>query len=276
MLLMGKVALVTGAAGDLGNEMALHLAREGASVAMWDVKGENEAKERIERVENALTPNPSPSSQRDAPQGRGEAKARVLYRQVDITDRAAVDAAIDAIIGQFGGLDIVCANAGIVESAPFLQITPESWQRHLDVNLTGSFHVGQAAALRMVKAETKGRIIFTSSWVSSIPWPEITAYTASKGGLTMLMKQMARELAVYGIRVNAVAPGIVKAGLAGRQLVEEPQYAARVSKVIPLGEPGTPVEIAQAVVYLAGPYTEYMTGTTLLLDGGCSLFQFDS
>jgi NAD(P)-dependent dehydrogenase (short-subunit alcohol dehydrogenase family) len=92
----------------------------------------------------------------------------------------------------------------------------------------------------------------------------------------MLMKQMARELAQYGIRVNAVAPGIVKAGLAGRQLREEPQYARRVSKVIPLGEPGTAVEIAQAVVYLAGPATEYMTGSVLLLDGGCSLFQFDS
>ena len=92
----------------------------------------------------------------------------------------------------------------------------------------------------------------------------------------MLMKQMARELATYGIRVNAIAPGIVKAGLAGKQLLEEPQYAARVAKVIPLGEPGTPVEIAQAVVYLAGPHTEYMTGSTLLLDGGCSLFQFDN
>jgi NAD(P)-dependent dehydrogenase (short-subunit alcohol dehydrogenase family) len=91
----------------------------------------------------------------------------------------------------------------------------------------------------------------------------------------MLTKQMARELATYGIRVNAVAPGIVKAGLAGKQLAEEPQYAARVAKVIPLGEPGTPVEIAGAVVYLAGPATEYMTGSILTLDGGCSLFQFD-
>jgi NAD(P)-dependent dehydrogenase (short-subunit alcohol dehydrogenase family) len=259
MLLSGKVALVTGAAGDLGNEMALQLVREDAAVAMWDIK--SEAQEQIERVRSALTPG---------------SEARVIYQQVDIRDRVAVEAALDGIITELGGLDIVCANAGIVESAPFLEITPESWQRHLDVNLTGSFHVGQAAAQRMVKAGTKGRIIFTSSWVSAIPWPEIAAYTASKGGLTMLMKQMARELAVYGIRVNAIAPGIVKAGLAGRQLVEEPQYAARVSKVIPLGEPGTPVEIAHAVVYLAGPHTEYMTGSVLLLDGGCSLFQFDS
>lgn len=255
-MLSGKVALVTGGAGDLGNEMALHLAQAGASVAIWDVKPESDALERIRRV-NLVG-------------------GRVLYQQVDIRDRRPVEAAYDHLIAELGGLDIVCANAGIVEAAPFLEITPENWQRHLDINLTGSFHVGQAAAKRMVKAGTKGRIIFTSSWVAEIPWPEIAAYTASKAGVNMLMKQMARELAVYGIRVNAIAPGIVKAGLAGRQLVEEPQYAARVAKVIPLGDPGTPVEIAQAVVYLAGPHAEYMTGSVLLLDGGCSLFQFDS
>src|SRR5690606_32393896 len=119
---------------------------------------------------------------------------------------------------------------------PFLDITPESWEKHLDINLTGCFHVGQAAARRMARDRTQGRIIFTSSWVGSIPWPEITAYTVSKAGVDMLTKQMARELAQHGIRVNAVAPGIVRAGLAGRQLDEEPQYAARVAKVIPLGE----------------------------------------
>ena len=164
----------------------------------------------------------------------------------------------------------------VVEAKPFLEIPQDNWQHHVDVNLTGTFNVGQATARQMVKAGTQGRIIVTSSWVADIPWPENTAYNTTKAGVNMLMKQMARELAQYGIRVNAVAPGIVKAGLAGKQLRDEPQYAARVSKVIPLGEPGTPTEIAQAVVYLAGPMTAYMTGSVLLLDGGCSLFQFDS
>jgi NAD(P)-dependent dehydrogenase (short-subunit alcohol dehydrogenase family) len=256
MSLSGRVALVTGGVGDLGNEMAFHLAREGAAVAIWDIKNNAKAKDRVQRVKS-----------------NGK---KVLYQKVDIRNRKRVETAMDILINELGGLDIVCANAGIVEARPFLEITLESWQRHIDINLTGSFNVGQVAAQRMVKAGTKGRIIFTSTWVASIPWPEITAYTASKGGLNMLMKQMARELAQYGIRVNAIAPGIVKAGLAGRQLKEEPQYARRVAKVIPLGEPGTPVEIAQAVVYLAGQATEYMTGSVLLLDGGCSLFQFDS
>jgi NAD(P)-dependent dehydrogenase (short-subunit alcohol dehydrogenase family) len=254
-MLTGKVALVTGGAGDLGNEMALHLAQAGADVIIWDIQSDAAAKARIDRVTST---------------GK-----EVLYQQVDVANRDAVENALDAAIKAFGRLDIVCSNAGIVESAPFLQIAQENWQRHLDINLTGCFNVGQVAASRMVVSKTQGRIIFTSSWVGEIPWPEITAYTVSKAGVNMLMKQMARELAQYGIRVNAVAPGIVKAGLAGKQLIEEPQYAARVAKVIPLGEPGTPVEIAQAVVYLAGPHAEYMTGSILLLDGGCSLFQFD-
>lgn len=256
MTLAGKVALVTGGLGDLGNEMALHLAREGAAVALWDLRGDDEARERVQRVATA--------------------GGKVLYQQVDIADRGQVDAAVTALVAELGGLDIVCANAGIVEAKPFLEIPQDNWQKHVDVNLTGTFNVGQATARQMVGAGTQGRIIVTSSWVAEIPWPENTAYNTTKAGVNMLMKQMARELAQYGIRVNAVAPGIVKAGLAGKQLVNEPQYAARVSKVIPLGEPGTPTEIAQAVVYLAGPMTAYMTGSILLLDGGCSLFQFDN
>lgn len=252
-VLAGQVALVTGGAGDLGNEMGLQLAQAGASVVLWDIK--SDATDRINRVKVAGQP--------------------VHYAQVDISNRAAVNRAMDRIIRDLGQIDIVCANAGIVIAQPFLEISQENWQRHIDVNLTGSFNVGQAAARQMVAAKRPGRIILTSSWVSEIPWPEDTAYSVSKAGINMLTKQMARELAVYGIRVNAIAPGIVKAGLAGRQLLEEPRYAARVSKVIPLGEPGTPVEIGQAVVYMASPQTAYMTGTILVLDGGCSLFQFD-
>jgi len=249
-ILTGQVALVTGAAGDLGNEMARHLAREGAAVVMWDIKPEADVLDRI---------------------GRVRAEGQVRYQQVDVRDRARVDSAINGL----ERLDIVCSNAGIVESSPFLDVSQENWQKHIDINLTGCFNVCQAAARKLVAGGTHGRLILTSSWVGSIPWPEIAPYTVSKAGVDMLTRSMARELAQYGIRVNAVAPGIVKAGLAGRQLVEEPQYAARVSKVIPLGEPGTPVEIAQAVVYLCSPQTTYMTGTILLLDGGCSLFQFD-
>jgi len=250
-MLDGKTALVTGAGGDLGNAMAVHLAKNGAHVIMWDIKPLNDVHDRIANVQ--------------------EHNGTVKYQEVDVRDRSAVDDAI----AQIDTLDIVCSNAGIVDAQPFLEVSLENWQNHLDINLTGCFNVCQASARKMVADGIQGRIILTSSWVGSIPWPEITPYTVSKAGVNMLTKQMARELATHGIRVNAVAPGIVEAGLAGRQLREEPQYAARVAKVIPLGDPGTPTEIAEAVVYLASPQTAYMTGTILTLDGGCSLFQFD-
>ncbi len=251
-MLTGKTAIITGGAGDLGSAMARHLAAKGAHVVIWDIVPRAEAAAAIEGV-RAQDP-------------------QVEYAEVDVRDRAAVDSAIAAL----PQLDIVCSNAGIVEAQPFLELSGDNWRNHLDINLTGCFNVCQAAARKMVADDTRGRLILTSSWVAAIPWPEITAYTVSKAGVNMLVKQMARELSQHGILVNAVAPGIVKAGLAGRQLREEPQYAARVAKAIPLGEPGSPEEIAAAVVYLAGPQTAYMTGSILTLDGGCSLFQFDS
>lgn len=251
MNLLKKSAIITGAAGDLGSAMARHLAAHGAHVALWDIKP-------AEQADAALA-----AARKHDPDA--------AYRQIDVRDRAAVDAAIATM----PRLDIVCSNAGIVEAQPFLEVTQENWQNHLDINLTGCFNVCQAAARKMVADERGGRIILTSSWVAEIPWPEITPYSVSKAGVNMLVKQMARELAGHRILVNAVAPGIVAAGLAGRQLREEPQYAARVAKVIPLVEPGSPEEIAEAVVYLAGPQTAYMTGSILTLDGGCSLFQFD-
>ena len=252
MILNGKTAIVTGAAGDLGNAMARQLAQNGAHVVMWDIVPRADAAGAIECVRAH--------------------DANAHYAEVDVRDRAAVDEAI----ANLARLDIVCSNAGIVDAQPFLELSQDNWQNHLDINLTGCFNVCQSAARKMVADGTKGRIILTSSWVGSIPWPEITAYTVSKAGVNMLVKQMARELAAHSILVNAVAPGIVDAGLAGRQLREEPQYAARVAKVIPLVEPGTPEEIAAAVVYLASPQTAYMTGSILTLDGGCSLFQFDA
>ncbi len=251
-MLKGKTAIVTGGAGDLGQAMARQMAEQGAHVVIWDIVPQADAAAAIERV-RAHDP-------------------LVEYAEVDVRDRVAVDRAI----ANLPQLDIVCSNAGIVEAQPFLELSEENWQNHLDINLTGCFNVCQAAARKMVAEGRPGRLILTSSWVAEIPWPEITAYTVSKAGVNMLVKQMARELSPQGILVNAVAPGIVKAGLAGRQLREEPQYAARVAKAIPLGEPGTAEEIAAAVVYLASPQTAYMTGSILTLDGGCSLFQFDS
>lgn len=241
---------VTGAAGDLGHAMALELTRRGAHVTMIDRVTEDEARRRIDAV------------------------ARVgscSYRQTDVTDRSAVDEALAAV----DPLDVAIGNAGIVESAPFLEVTQEQWRAHLDINLSGCFNVGQAAARLMVSRERRGLVIFTGSWVGKIPWPEISAYCVSKAGLQMLARSMARELAVHRIRVNVLAPGIVFAGMARRQYEIDPSYARRASVVVPLGELGTAEQVAQATAFMCSPEADYMTGSVLLVDGGASLFQFE-
>jgi NAD(P)-dependent dehydrogenase (short-subunit alcohol dehydrogenase family) len=240
--LAGLGIAVTGAAGDLGGAMARELAARGAAVTMLDL------------VPEAEVADVGPCS----------------YRRVDVTDRAAVDEALAAI----DPLDVMIGNAGIVEAAPFLEVTQAQWQAHLDVNVTGCFNVGQAAARLMVQRDTRGQIIFTGSWVGEIPWPEISAYSVSKAGVRMLARSMARELAAHAIRVNVVAPGIVMAGMARKQYETDPAYARRASVVIPLGEFGTAEQIAKAVGFLCSPDAEYMTGSVLLVDGGASLYRF--
>jgi NAD(P)-dependent dehydrogenase (short-subunit alcohol dehydrogenase family) len=241
---------ITGAAGDLGHAMSLGLARRGAHVTMIDRASEAQARERIDAVATV---------------------GRCTYRQADVTDRSAVD---DALAG-VDPLDVAIGNAGIVEPAPFLDLTAQQWQAHLDVNLTGCFNVGQAAARLMVRRKRPGLVLFTGSWVAEVPWPDISAYCVSKAGLRMLARTMARELAVHRIRVNVVAPGIVYAGMARRQYETDPTYARRASVVVPLGELGTADQVAQATAFLCSSESAYMTGSVLLVDGGASLFQFE-
>ena len=248
--LAGLGIAVTGAAGDIGSAIAAELLVRGARVTVIDRQSEAEAGEVLAGLER---------------------RGAVHYRQADVTDRAAIDDALAAI----DPLDIAIGNAGIVDPAPFLDVTSAEWARQLDVNLTGCFHVGQSAARLMVARGRPGRIVFTGSWVGEIPWPELTAYSVSKAGVRMLARAMARELAPLGIRVNVVAPGIVRAGLAKHQLETDPAYARRAAVVVPLGELGTAEQVAQATAFLCSPESSYMTGSVLLVDGGCSLFQFE-
>jgi NAD(P)-dependent dehydrogenase (short-subunit alcohol dehydrogenase family) len=242
--------VIAGGAGDIGAAMGAELARLGARVTLIDRKSPAEAEPWLERARQ-----------------HGE----VAYVQADVRDRVAIDAALTAI----EPLDVAIANQAIGYGIPFLEITPEEWQEHLDINLTGCFNVGQAAARLMVARGTPGRIVFTGTWVQEVPWPEIAAYSATKAGVRMLARSMARELAVHKIRVNVVAPGIVYAGLAKHQMETEPQYARRIRHVIPLGDLQTAEQVAQATAFLCSSGADYMTGAVLLVDGGLSLFQFD-
>jgi NAD(P)-dependent dehydrogenase (short-subunit alcohol dehydrogenase family) len=243
--LHGLGIAVTGAAGDIGFAMTNELTARGARVTMIDRADRGQASERV-------------------------AEAGCDYVQADVTDRAAIDSALAAI----DPLDVAIGNAGIVEPASFLETTAEQWQAQLDVNLTGCFNVGQAAARLMVERGRPGLVLFTGSWVGEVPWPDIAAYSVTKAGVRMLARSMARELAPHGIRVNVVAPGIVFAGMARRQYETDPSYARRASVVVPLGELGTTEQIAKATAFLCSPDAAYMTGSVLLVDGGASLFQF--
>lgn len=244
-----RFAVVTGGAGDIGSEIARLLAAEQWEVWILDIVDEEQ----------------------------GEAKARNLsssgsavhYVRADQRDPVAMDAAMATP----PRIDLLVVTAATVAAQPFLEIDLERWSTQIDINLTGSFVASQSAAKRMAKDKVKGHIIFVSSWVANRPWPEISAYSTSKAGVDQLMRQIALELAPLGIRANAIAPGIVKAGLAKGQLENEPAYAARVATAIPLGELQEAEDVAQAVAFMASSKSSTMTGSVLTIDGGCSLGQ---
>jgi NAD(P)-dependent dehydrogenase (short-subunit alcohol dehydrogenase family) len=247
----GRTAVVTGGAGDIGSAMAAELRSRGAAVSILDRKSREEASQWIDRA---------------------SANGGVTYIEADVTDRRS----IDAVFAGQGAFDIVIANAGIGPQGHVLELTEDDWQRTLDVNLTGVFHTAQAGARALVQASKRGCMVFTGSWVGEVPWPDIAAYSVSKAGVQMLARSMARELAQYGIRVNVVAPGIVKAGLSGALMESDPDYRRRVRDIVPLGEYQTPEQVARATAFLCSDDADHMTGATLLIDGGCSLFQFDA
>lgn len=239
----GLGVVITGGAGDIGTAIAGELVRHGAQVTLLDQKPRAEVTRSLARLGD------------------------VDYVSLDVRDPQPVGETLAGI----DPLDVAIGNAGIVASAPFLEITPEQWSSQLDVNLTGCFNLGQAAARLMVSRNRPGRIIFTSSWVQDVPWPEICAYAVSKAGIKMLTRSMAAELAPHRILVNAVAPGIVAAGVARRQLETEPQYAARAARAVPLRRFQQPADVARLIAVLCSDAGDYMTGSILLADGGCSL-----
>lgn len=240
--------VITGGAGDIGAASAAELKSRGARVTLLDSKSETEARPWLDRL------------------GDG-----VDFVTADVRDRTRLTETLEAI----DPLDVAIANAGIVQTAPFLEITEEQWNEQLAVNLTGAFFFAQAAARVMAARGRGGRIIFTGSWVGSVAWPEIAAYSVTKAGVQMLAKSMAAELARERILVNVLAPGIVRAGLSAHQLEIDPGYAARVAKAIPLRELQTAEQVAKVMAFLCSPEADYLTGTVILADGGCSLLNFD-
>jgi NAD(P)-dependent dehydrogenase (short-subunit alcohol dehydrogenase family) len=249
---------ISGGCGDIGRAVAARFVAAGARVVLADLLPEKKGR--------AVA----------ATFGAGKA----LYARCDTTSAASVDRAFKRAVAFLGRIDAAICNAGMVANQPFLQVTEAAWERTFKVNLTGSFLVAQKAARLMVKNPRpahgrRGAILFTGSWVQDMPWPEGASYTSSKGGQQMLMKVIAQELASRGITANIVAPGIVYAGLSKKIYDRDPKFRKRVNTTIPLMRLSSADEVAGAFVFLAGDDGAYITGTTLLIDGGASLVRRD-
>jgi NAD(P)-dependent dehydrogenase (short-subunit alcohol dehydrogenase family) len=247
MRLSGKVALVTGAGNGIGQAIAERFASEGASVVALDLEAD-----AVNKVIDGITSRG----------GQGEAVTG------DISQRTDVARAVQTCVEHFGGLDILAANAGIADAQPLLEIEERSWRRIIDVNLTGTFFCIQEAARVMIPAR-KGSMIVTASTNAFYVETNMVHYNASKGGVVALVRSAALDLGPYGVRVNAIEPSMVKTRAAF--ITEDPVGAPEYLKRVPLGRFAETSEIASTVAFLASDDASYITGETVILDGGLTL-----
>ena len=243
----GKGALVTGAAQGMGRAIAQRLLEEGASVVLFDVD------------EGALA--------RTAGELAGSGAVEAVAG--DVSAREDVQRAVRACVDRFGKLDVLAAQAGIGDLRPLLEIDDAAWQRMISVNLTGVFLSVQEAARAMARAGG-GSIVVTSSTNAFYVEQHTAHYSATKGGVLTFVRNAALDLAEYGIRVNTVCPGIIRTRLA-QPLIDDPVGGPEYLKRVPLRRFGEPVEIANAVLFLASDEASYITGEHLVVDGGATL-----
>jgi len=201
--------------------------------------------------------------------GIGGAGAEALAREgaAVLCADIASDAAVEMAVREFGRLDILLDCAGISHRDNFLDLDPALWDRIIDVNLTGMFHLGQAAARQMVRQGSGGSIINLTSQLAEVARPERAAYVASKGGGRSLTHSMAVDLAAHGIRVNAIAPGPTLTGLT-QATYTDPEARRATEALIPLGRLGQPDDLVGAVLFLASEESRWVTGSTVTVDGG--------
>jgi NAD(P)-dependent dehydrogenase (short-subunit alcohol dehydrogenase family) len=248
--LANKVVLVTGAAQGIGLAIVRKFLVEGAFVALNDLSTAN--------VRTGLN------------QLRAFEEARVMGCPADVTDSAQCQDMIDQIVAHWGRIDMAVNNAGIYPSHPVLEMTEDDWDRVMDTNVKGMFLISQAVARQMVAQGIQGQIINISSGSYHRGRVGSAHYCASKAAGVMFTRVLAMELAPYGIRVNAVAPGLIDTGL----LEVDEAYIESTLRQIPAGRLGRPEDVAEAVVSMAAMGTDYVTGAVLSVDGGLALGRY--
>ncbi|MFC3607781.1 SDR family NAD(P)-dependent oxidoreductase [Stutzerimonas tarimensis] len=248
MRLENKVALVTGSSQGIGRGIALRLAQEGADIILHG------------RDEDAL-------AQETEQQIRAEG-GRVCFIEADLSQVASCRRLVSEGVARMGRIDILINNAGAQKNAGFLDTSEQDYDLILNVNLRAAFFVAQTYVQHLVdRGEKKGCIINNSSVHEELPFPNFTSYCASKGGLKLMMRNLAIELAPLGIRVNNVAPGAIETPI-NAALMNQPEVLARLLENIPASRLGQPRDVAGAVAFLASADADYITGTTLYVDGG--------
>ena len=255
--LEGQNALVTGSSGGIGAAIARAFARAGATVGITYHGSEDGAREVAGDIESA--------------------GGRAVVMRADVADEGSVRAMFDAFADEAGELDVLVANAGIQKDAAFTDMTLEDWNAVLATNLTGQF-LCVREAVRRFDARTgesrscaRGRIVCMSSVHETIPWAGHVNYAASKGGILMMMKSVAQEVACRGIRVNAIAPGAIATAINADARDSEEELRAML-ELIPYDRVGDPEDVANAALWLASDASDYVVGTTLYVDGGMSLY----
>jgi NAD(P)-dependent dehydrogenase (short-subunit alcohol dehydrogenase family) len=241
--LKGRAALVTGAGRGVGKGIALELARAGCRVAVNYQSSPDLAEETVAEI-RAIG---------------GEA----FSIKGDVGAASDVREMIAGTVSRFGGLDVLVNNAGVQTWKPFLEVSETDWDQVINTNLKGCFLCSQAAALHM-KDHGGGAIMNIGSGCNKLPFPNLVAYTASKGGIEMLTKVAAVELGRYGIRVNCIAPGAIEIE---RTRLENGDYARLWGEITPLGRVGTPADVGRAVVFLASDESSFVSGQTIYVDG---------
>ncbi|MEF9438317.1 MAG: SDR family oxidoreductase [Candidatus Mariimomonas ferrooxydans] len=257
-ILKDQTALVTGASSGIGAEIAKAMAEAGANVGVNYSSKAEAANKIVQEIKD-----------------KGGSAIAV---KADVSSEEQVIAMFRRMFDEYGTIDILVNNAGIQKDSSFVDMTLEQWQRVLNVNLNGAFMCAREAAREFIrrgivpeKSRSAGKIIFISSVHEVIPWAGHANYAASKGGIMLLMKSIALELAPYKIRINSIGPGAIKTNI-NRNAWETPEAEASLLKLIPYRRVGETVDIARVAVWLASDEADYINGTTIFADGGMLLY----